>query len=256
MSQAQSHPTAVVATGARLGADVVVGPYAVIGEPVEIGAGTVIGPHAVIHPYVRVGERNRIHAHAVLGDLPQDITFEGTETWVEIGDDNTFREGVTIHRATRAEQPTRVGSNCFFLVYAHVAHDCRVGDRVTLTNNVCLGGHVDVGERAILGGGALIHQFCRIGALAMVTGSVGLRKDVLPYSLIGGPPPRHYGLNKVGLRRAGVTQARYQALEKAFRALRDGKALDELPDTPELDHLRQWLAAPSKRGLTAFLREP
>lgn len=252
MSEAQIHPTAIVAPGAVLGKGVVVGPYAVIDEPVEIGAGSAIGPHAVVHRYVRMGERNRIHAHAVIGDLAQDLAFSGEETWVEIGSDNVFREGVTIHRPT-AGGPTRVGSGCFFLAYAHVAHNCRVGDRVTLTNNVCLGGYVEVGERAVLGGAVLVHQFCRVGAYAMVAGFLAVRKDVLPYSLVGGPPARHYRLNTVGLRRARITGERYQTLESAFRALRSGRNLDGLPATPEIARLHEWLAAPSRRGLTRFL---
>lgn len=255
MNPAQIHPSAAIASGARLAENVTVGPYAVIGEPVEIGTGSVIGPHAVIHGFVRLGARNRIHAHAVLGDLPQDLTFGGVETWVEIGDDNIFREGVTVHRSTTPGKPTRIGSNGFFMAYAHVAHDCRLGDRVVLTNNVCLGGHVEVGERAVLGGAALIHQFCRIGAYAMVGGYVGVRKDVLPYSMVTGTPARHYRLNTVGLRRAGISGERHRTLEAAFRALREGKALDGFAQTPEITHLRDWLAAPSKRGLTGFLLE-
>jgi UDP-N-acetylglucosamine acyltransferase len=255
MSRQQIHPTAIVAPEARLAEGVIIGPYAVIADQVEIGANTVIGPHVVIHRFVRLGERNHVHAHAMLGDLPQDTTFSGLETWVEVGNDNVIREGATIHRATAPEHPTLIGSNCLLMAYAHVAHDCRVGNGATLTNNVGLGGHVEVGDRAVLGAGVLIHQFARIGCYAMVGGAVRVRKDVLPYSLVAGIPARHYRLNTIGLRRAGISGQRYRVLEAAFRALRIGMNLDELPETPELAYLRAWLSAPSKRGLTGFLSE-
>ncbi len=248
------HPTALVAPGACLGEGVVVGPYAVIEEGVEVGPGTVIGPHVVIHSGVRLGARNRIHAHAVIGDLPQDLTYDGAPTRVEIGDENVIREGVTIHRATRPDRPTRVGSRCFLMAYSHVGHDCQVGDDVILTNGVLLGGHVVIEDRAVLGGGVGVHQFARVGRLAMVGGLVKVTQDVLPFTLVEGKPARHYRLNTVGLRRAGVNGERYRALEQAFRALRAGKGLDGVPLTPEVAHLKAFLEAPTKRGITGFVR--
>jgi UDP-N-acetylglucosamine acyltransferase len=251
-SQARIHPTAVVATGSKIGQGVVVGPFAVIEDVVEIGAGTSIGPHAVVHRFARIGQNNRIHAHAVIADEPQDLSFSGEETWVEIGDDNVLREGVTIHRSTNAAIPTLIGSGCYLMAYSHAGHECQLGDGVILTNNVMLAGHVEVGERAIIAGGAAVHQFCRVGSLAMVSGLAGVLKDVLPYSIVMGAPARHYRLNTVGLRRAGITGERYQALEQAFRSLRSQQSLDGLKDTPEIEHLRNWLRARSRRGLTAF----
>jgi UDP-N-acetylglucosamine acyltransferase len=248
----QVHATASIAAGARLGESVRIGPYAVIEDHVEIGDATVIGAHVVIHSFVRLGHGNRIHPHAVLGGMPQDVSFKGNETWVEIGDDNVVREYVTVHRATRADRPTRIGSNCYLMANTHVAHDCQIGDHGTLTNCVTLGGHVQIGERAMLGGLVPVHQFVRIGAYAMVGGNTGLRKDVLPFSLVAGEPARHYRLNVVGLRRAGIAGERYRVLEAAFRALRGGRSLDGLPETQEMALLRAWLAAPSKRGLTGF----
>jgi UDP-N-acetylglucosamine acyltransferase len=188
----------------------------------------------------------------ILGGDPQDVSFAGRETWLEIGDDNIFREYVTVHRATSGSRPTSIGSKCYLMANTHVAHDCQLGDRVTLTNGVTLGGHVQIGDCAMLGGLVPVHQFVRVGAYAMVGGNTGLRKDVLPFSLVAGEPARHYRLNMVGLRRAGITGERYHALEAAFRALRKGRPLDDLPDTQELALLRAWLAAPSKRGLTGF----
>jgi UDP-N-acetylglucosamine acyltransferase len=248
------HPTAIVAGGAKLGEGVAVGPYTVIDAAVEIGDGCEIGPHVVIHGRTRIGARNRIHAHAVLGGPPQDLSFSESDTWLVIGDDNVVREGVTAHRATRTEAPTRIGSNCFLMAYAHVAHDCRVGDHVILTNNVSLGGHVEVGDSCTLGGSAGVHQFVRVGTQAMIAAHVVLRKDVLPYTLVGGEPVLHYRLNTVGLRRRGIRGERYRALENAFRTLREGGDLGVAPSTPEIEELRAWLARPSKRGILGFVQ--
>lgn len=247
------HDTAVVGTTARLGANVVVGPYAVVADEVVIGAGTSVGPHAVIDRYTRVGINNRIGAHAVLGGEPQDTSFTGGETWLDIGDYNTIREGVTIHRATHADRPTRLGSHCYLMAYAHIGHDCQVGDRCVLSNNVMLGGHAELGEQVTMGGNAGVHQYTRVGTMAMVAGYIAVRQDVLPFSLVAGSPVRHYRLNTIGLRRAGVSGERYRALERAFRALRAGANHLELPpDTPELKVLDVWLRRTSKRGIYQF----
>lgn len=246
------HPTASVAAGASLGEGVRIGPFAVIEDSVEVGANTTIGAHTVIHSFVRIGHGCRVHPHAVLGGAPQDVSYSGVETWLEIGDKTIIREYVTAHRATREAQPTRIGLQCYLMAYTHVAHDCQIGDRVTLTNCVTLGGHVQIGERAMLGGLVPVHQFVRIGAYAMVGGNTGVRKDVLPFSLVAGEPARHFRLNTVGLRRAGITGERYRVLQAAFRALSAGRSLDDLPESEEIAVLRAWLAAPSRRGLTGF----
>lgn len=257
MSKPNIHPTAIVSPDAVLGENTVVGPYALIHARVEIGANTRVGPHAVIHDYVRLGSDNIVHSHAVIGDLPQDISFDpSTETWVEIGDANTLRENVTIHRATVPGSATRIGSNCFLMVSAHVAHDCRLGDRVIMTNNAGMAGHVQIGDNAVLGAYAVIHQYCRIGRNSMLAGFIPVRKDVLPYTMFAGTPPRHYRLNTVGLRRAGIKGDRYRVLEQAYRAIRSGdKQLGSVDDTPEVEYLREWLSKESKRGLSGFLGE-
>jgi len=248
-----AHQTACIADGAILGDNVTVGAFAVIEAGAEIGSGCHIGAHTVIHAGVTMGSNNRVYPHAVLGGDPQDVSFDGEVTRLRIGDKNVFREFVTVHRATSLEWPTRIGSNCYLMANAHVAHDCQLADKVTLTNLATLGGHVQIGERAMLGGHVPVHQFVRIGSLAMVGGNTTVRKDVLPFSLVAGEPARHYRLNSVGLRRAGVTAARLSALKAAFRALRQGRRdLDALPDGPEIALLRAWLAAPSRRGLTGF----
>ncbi len=255
MAASRIHPTAIIASGARLGADVQVGPYAVIEDEVEIGAGSIIGPHAVIHHHTRIGARNRIHAHAILGDTPQHLAYKsGDVTWVEIGDDNIIREAVTVHRAYHAGAVTRIGSNCFLMASSHVGHDCEIGNHVIITNGTLLGGHVTVGDRAVLGGNTGVHQFVRIGPLVMAAAGIMIRKDVLPYSMLAGDPARHYRLNSIGLRRNGVSGDRYRALEQAFRRLRAGAGLEGIPQTEELRFLDEWLRQPSKRGLSAFVR--
>ena len=142
------------------------------------------------------------------------------------------------------------------MAYSHVAHNCQVGNGVVMTNNALLAGHVHIGDQVVLGGGAAVHQFCRVGAMAMVSGLAGVLKDVLPYTVVHEAPARHYRLNTVGLRRAGVSGERYRVLERAFRELRTrGDIGNDHPPTPELDHLRAWLALPSKRGLSGFVRK-
>lgn len=254
MPETLIHPLAAIAPTAKLGQGVKVGPFAVVEDHVEIGDECVLDAHSVIRSCVRMGARNRVHAHAVLGGEPQDATFGGEETGVEIGDDNVLREAVTVHRSTDIERPTRIGSGCMLMVNAHVAHDCRLGDNVIMTNDVNFAGHVRVDDDVIIGGGTQVHQFVRIGRYAMVSGSTGLSRDALPYTMLFGILARHVRLNTIGLRRAGIKGERYRALETAFRALRDGDPLDGLPDTEEIRHLRQWLAEPSKRGLSAFVR--
>ena len=249
------HPTAVVSGKAEIDPSVSIGPFAVIEDHVHIAAGSTIGPHAVIQEFCRIGKNNTIDAHAIIGGHPQHTKFSGSETWVEIGDDNVIREGATIHRAFEPGAATRIGSGCFLMCYAHVGHDSVVGDNVTLSNNIVLGGHVVVGDSVVMGGCAGAHQFLRIGAYALVAGYVPLRKDVLPYTMIGGDPVRHYRLNSIGLRRGGFDKERYRAVEAAFRALRDGnKELSGVPDTDDVNHLREWLASKSKYGVYGFAR--
>jgi UDP-N-acetylglucosamine acyltransferase len=247
------HPTAVVSDNAEIDPSVVIGPFAVVEDNAQVAAGTTIGPHAIIREFCRIGRNNTIDAHAVIGGHPQHTKFDGSETWVEIGDNNVIREGVTIHRAFEPGAVTRIGSDCFLMCYAHVGHDSVVGDKVTLSNNIVLGGHVVVEDSVVMGGCAGAHQFLRIGAYAMVGGYVPLRKDVLPYSMVGGEPVRHYRLNTIGLRRGGFDKERYRAVEAAFRALRAGnRELTGIPDTDDVSHLREWLSAKSKYGVYGF----
>ncbi|PKM36795.1 MAG: acyl-[acyl-carrier-protein]--UDP-N-acetylglucosamine O-acyltransferase [Gammaproteobacteria bacterium HGW-Gammaproteobacteria-10] len=248
------HPTACIAENVTLGEDVTIGPFAVIESDVEIGARCQIGPHAVVQRYVKMGEGNIVHPHAVLGGLPQDLGFNPeTVTWLEIGNGNQFREGFTAHRATKENGATRIGSGCYFMNNSHVAHDCSIGDNTIFANNVAIGGHVEIGRKVFMGGGVVVHQFCRVGSYAIVQGTTGLNMDVIPFMLIGGRPARHYRLNTIGLRRAGITGERYKVLETSFRRLRSKKSLDDLEETEELKELKEWLAVKSKRGLHGFV---
>lgn len=248
------HPTAYIAPGAMLGENVSVGPFAVIEAGAVIGNDSQIGAHAVVHGRVKMGQANILHPHAVLGGLPQDLGFDSqTESWLEIGDNNAFREGFTAHRATKSGGSTRIGSGCYFMNNSHVAHDCSVGDKTIFANNVAIGGHVAVGSNVFMGGSVVVHQFCRIGSYAIVQGTTGINMDVMPFMLIGGRPAKHYRLNIVGLRRAGIVGADYKVLSSAFRLLKNKKSLDELQLTKELQYLKDWLAAESKRGLHGFV---
>ncbi|MFA5203537.1 MAG: acyl-ACP--UDP-N-acetylglucosamine O-acyltransferase [Lentisphaeria bacterium] len=243
------HPSAWVATDTKLGDGVVVGPCAIIGEHVEIGDGCQIGAHAVIQPGVRLGRKNIVHPGAVIGGLPQDLSFNPeTESWVETGDDNVFREGVTVSRATRPGGATTLGSHCYLMANAHVGHDCRVGDHVIFANSVALGGHVQVGDRVFFGGGAVVHQFCRVGSYVILHGLAGASMDILPFMMVAECPAKHYRLNLIGLRRAGVDGERLKAVSAAMRRLRCRESLEGLPATPELEYLAGWLKAESKRG--------
>jgi UDP-N-acetylglucosamine acyltransferase len=254
MNPENIHATAIVSTDATLADGVTVGPGAVIEGGVEIGAGTSIGPYAVIRSFTRIGENNRIDAHAVIGGDAQHTGYDGSETWVVIGNDNILREYVTINRAYLPGAETRIGSNCFFMTQSHVGHDSIVGDNVILTNNATLAGHVEVGRNVVMGGMAAAHQFTRIGPFCMVAGFTPLRKDALPFTMIGGEPVRHYRLNAIGLKRNGITGERYGALEQAFRALRRGdQSLDAIPETEDVKFLKDWLAVKSKYGHYGFI---
>ncbi|NOU20541.1 MAG: acyl-ACP--UDP-N-acetylglucosamine O-acyltransferase [Methyloglobulus sp.] len=250
----QIHPTAYIAPNAKLGDNVIVGPFAVLENDVEIGDGCQIGAHAVVQPYVKMGTGNVLHPHLVLGDLPQDTSFKAeTVSWLMIGDNNVFREGFTAHRASKENAETKIGSDCYFMNNSHVAHDCIIGDSTIFANNVAIGGFVEVGDKVFMGGGVVAHQFCRIGSYAIVQGTTGLSMDVIPFTLIGGHYAKHYKLNTVGLRRAGITGTRYNVLASAFRLLKSKQPLDSLEETDELRYLKDWLAVKSKRGIHGFI---
>jgi UDP-N-acetylglucosamine acyltransferase len=250
---ARIHPTAVIHGSARLADDVVVGPYAVIEEDVAVGAGSAIGAHAVIKRHTRIGRGNRVYEHAVLGGDPQDVKFKPCASRVEIGDNNLIREGVTIHRGSSEESPTRIGSENFLMAYCHIAHDCRLGNNVVIANGALLGGVVEIDDRAFVSGVATIHQFCRVGRLAMVAASARVNQDCLPFVITDGSPARARALNAIGLRRAGVTEPEIQELKRAFRLLcRGGITLKET--LAELTALEGASVAELKRFIESSTR--
>jgi UDP-N-acetylglucosamine acyltransferase len=222
------HPSAIVAADARLGAGVKIGPCAVIEEDVALGESCEIAAHAVIKKHTRMGARNRVAEHAVIGGDPQDLKFSaGTLSYAEIGDDNVFREGVTVHRGSREGGRTRMGNNCFLMAYAHVAHDCVVGDQVVMVNHAGISGEAVVQDGAFLSGFVGVHQFCRIGRLAMIGGLTKLVQDALPFCITDGNPGRARGLNLTGLRRGGFSREEIAALKEAYRMLYARVPLEE-----------------------------
>ena len=249
------HPTAQIDPRAEIDAEVDIGPYAVVDGPARIGAGTRVMAHAVITGHTRLGRDNVVHYGAVLGDMPQDLHYGGEETYLEIGDRNVFREGVTVHRGTAVGSSTVVGNDNYFMANTHVAHNCRVGDGVIFANGALLGGHVQVEDRAFLSGNCAVHQFVRVGTLSIVRGLGRAARDVPPFCIMDDLSTLR-GINRVGLERAGFSQERIHALRRAFstlfgrrRNLRRAMAEVEAEDPGEdvrrlLDFIRT-----SKRGV-------
>jgi UDP-N-acetylglucosamine acyltransferase len=213
-------PRASVSPRAELAADVTVGPFTVIGDDVIIGPGTVIGPHAVINGPTRMGADNRVFQFASIGEAPQDKKYKGEPTRLEIGDRNVFRECCTINRGTtHGEGVTRLGSDGLYMAYTHVAHDCRIGDKVVLANCATMGGHVEIGDFVQLGGLSAIHQFCKIGAHAFVGGGAIVTRDVPPYVMIAGNPAEPHSVNSEGLKRRGFGPQQIRNIRNAYRIL-------------------------------------
>jgi UDP-N-acetylglucosamine acyltransferase len=226
------HPTALVDPKARLHDSVQVGPYSIIGPDVEIGEGTWIGPHVVIHGPTVIGSNNRIFQFASLGEGPQDKKYRGEPTRLTIGDGNTIREYVTMNRGTVQDLgETRVGNDNWVMAAAHIAHDCVVGNHTILANSVLLAGHVTIGDWAILGGFAGIHQFCQVGAHSFVAGGAVVLRDVPPFVMSEGQPARPRGINKEGLRRRGFTPEDITEIEEIYRLVyRSGRVMAQVKE--------------------------
>ena len=218
---ARVHPSAVVEAGARLGDDVVVGPFCYIGDDVEVGDDTTFGAHCSVTGPTRIGRRNRFVGHCAVGGEPQDKKFAGERVELVIGDDNTFREFVTLNRGTGSGGGvTRIGDRNWLLAYVHVAHDCVVGNDCVFSNNATLAGHVTVGDHVILSGFAGVHQFCRIGAHAFVGMGAFVNGDVPPFVMVAQEDyGRPRGINAEGLKRRGFDATRIAAIKRAYRAL-------------------------------------
>lgn len=214
------HSTAIVSEQARLGSGNHVGPFAVIHDDVVLGDNNELYSGAVLHSGTRLGNGNRVHEHAVIGGLPQDLGFDSaTPSYLVIGNDNVLREAVVIHRASKAESVTRLGNHNYLMNGTHLGHDCQLGDHVIIAPYAALGGHVIVEDRAFISGGVMIHQFVRVGQLAMIGGNSKITQDVLPFMITDGMPGRVRGLNVVGLKRVGYKVGDLRALKQAYRIL-------------------------------------
>lgn len=219
------HPTAIIHPQAKLDATVQVGPYAVIDEGVELGANCVVGPQVYLTGLATIGANNHFHAGCVIGDAPQDLKYKNEPTRLRIGGHNVFREHVTIHRSTKSDAETVIGSHNFFMANSHVAHNCVVGDHVILANGALLGGHAVVQARAFISGNCLVHQFTRVGTLALMQGGAAISQDLPPFT-IAQRENEICGLNVVGLRRAGFTAEQRLELKRLYHLLfRSGKNL-------------------------------
>ncbi len=216
------HPTAIIHPQAKLDATVQVGPYAVIDAGVELGAHCIVGPHAYLTGITKIGSQNQFHAGCVIGDAPQDLKYKDEPTRVRIGDHNVFREHVTVHRATTADGETVIGSHNFLMANCHVGHNSQLGDHVIIANGALLGGHVTVQDRAFISGNCLVHQFVRVGTLAIMQGGSAISKDLPPFTVARGDNGI-CGLNAVGLRRAGFAAEQRLELRKLYHALFRGR---------------------------------
>jgi UDP-N-acetylglucosamine acyltransferase len=220
---------AIIDKSAKIAANVEISPFSIIGPDVEIGEGSWIGPHAVIKGPTKIGANNKIFQFASIGDAPQDKKYTGEETFLEIGDNNCFRECTTISRGTKPGGGlTKIGSNNLFMAYVHIAHDCIVGNYTTFSNNASLAGHVTVDDYANLGGFVGVHQFCNIGSYCFCAGGSIIVKDVLPFITVSGHPAQTYGLNVEGLKRRNFSADEIVVLKRAYKTLyRQGLSLEQ-----------------------------
>ena len=251
------HRTALIDPSAELGHEVSVGPFSIIGPGVAIGDRCQLAGHVVIERNTRLGTGVKVGYGTVLGADPQDLKYKGEETWVEIGDGTILREYCTINRGTPATGKTTIGQRCFIMTYVHVAHDCVIGEDVILANSIQMAGHVTVDDRAIISGLVPIHQFVRVGTYAFVGGGSRVNQDVPPYTKAVGNPVHLYGLNSVGLQRAGFSPEVKLALKRAYRLLFNSdltvtqgiaRARTELPVGPEVEVFLQFIEG-SQRGV-------
>jgi UDP-N-acetylglucosamine acyltransferase len=251
------HPTAIVHPQAKLDATASIGPFAVIDEGVELGARCVVGPHVYLTGGTKIGVNNRFHAGCVIGDAPQDLKYRGAPTRLCIGDDNVFREHVTIHRSNQPETNTVIGSRNYLMQHSHVAHNCVIGNDVILAGGALLAGHVTVQDRAFLSGNCLVHQFTRVGKLAMMQGGAAISKDLPPFC-VALRDNEMCGLNVVGLRRAGFSPEQrlelkrlYHQLFRGGKNLRDALAEAQKKFNSDAAKILVEFVAEAKRGLCA-----
>ncbi len=257
MTDVQIHATAIIEPGAQIGAGSLVGPYCIVEKEVVLGRNCWLQQHVTLSGPLVAGARNKFYAYCSIGQQTQDLKYAGEPTYLEIGDENTFREFVTINRSTDASGKTRVGSRGNFLAYSHVGHDCVVGDAVIFSNNGTLAGHVEVGDHAIIGGLTAIHQFCRIGRFAITGGCSKIVQDVPPFMIADGNPAQVRGVNLVGLERNGFAPESAKWIKEAFRLIYRSKlntrqAMEairqQLPESPEIQQILEFVEK-SERGI-------
>ncbi|MCX5692235.1 MAG: acyl-ACP--UDP-N-acetylglucosamine O-acyltransferase [Candidatus Omnitrophica bacterium] len=257
------HPTAIIDKKAKLADDIEVGPYAIIGPNAEIAKGTVIGSRVTIDGHTIIGEGNQIFTGAVIGSAPQDLKYKGKKTFLKIGKNNVIREYVTMNPGTEEGASTSVGDGNLFMAYSHVAHDCIIGNNCIIANLGTFAGHVTLEDRVVIGGLAAVHQFVRVGKMAIVGGCSKVVQDIPPFSTCDGNPARVYGLNLVGVKRAGMSGKAQVELKKAFRILFHsglvlknsiGKVKKEVELIEEVKYLLNFLKG-SERGISRGSRE-
>jgi UDP-N-acetylglucosamine acyltransferase len=257
MSNPQIHPTAIVDARAEIGPGSIVGPYCIVAAGVVLGADCWLQHHVTLSGPMTAGARNKFYAYSSIGQQTQDLKYHGEPTYLEIGDENTFREFVTVNRSTTSAGKTRLGSGGHFLAYSHVGHDCTVGDAVVFSNNGTLAGHVQVGDHAIMGGLTAVHQFCRIGRYAISGGCSKIVQDIPPFMIADGNPAKVRGINIVGLERSGFAAEDIKSIKEAFRLIYRSKyntrqALEavqqELPASAEITQIVEFIQK-SERGI-------
>ena len=249
---AKIHPTAIVHENAIIGKNVEIGPYTIIGDNVEIGDDCWIAPHVVIKGTTKMGKGNKIYQFASVGEDCQDLKYNGETTYLEIGDNNVFRESCTIHRGTAQDASmTKIGNNCLLMAYVHVAHDCILGDNIILSNNATLAGHSKLANNVIIGGLTALHQFSRVGEYAMIGGCSAVNKDIPPFFMASGNYVQAQGINSVGLKRNGFSSATIMHIKRAYKSIcRQGNTLAEakaeiaenVADCPELQTLLDFIS--------------
>ena len=257
MSDSQIHATAIVDARAEIGPGATIGPYSVVGPDVVIGRNCWLQHHVTLVGPMQAGAGNKFYAYCSIGQQTQDLKYAGEPTYLEIGDDNTFREFVTVNRSTSAAGKTTVGNGGNFLAYSHIGHDCTVGNNVVFSNNGTLAGHVHVGDHAVIGGLTAVHQFCRIGRFAITGGCSKIVQDVPPFMIADGNPAKVRGINLVGLERSGFPSDKVKEIKEAFRLIYRSKlntrqAIEairqELPANNEINQILEFIEQ-SERGI-------
>jgi len=246
------HPTAIVHPSAVIGRGAEIGPFSVIGEHVKIGAGTQLLANAVVNGFTTIGDDCRIYPFTSIGMASQDRKYHGERAYTTIGDRTTIREYASVHRATGEDEVTSVGNDCLLLAYTHIAHNCRIGNGVTMSNLAQLAGHVIVHDHATVGAMVGVHQFVRIGSYSMLGGGALITRDVPPYFLVDGDPARAYGLNSVGLKRAQFEAETLAELKECYKLLyRSGRNLSQA-----LESIKEIVQTDAGRDLIAFIEGP